>query len=138
MSGNSDAGALLDSNIVIDYFRRKVDLRGLFETHNIYLCDIVLGELFGGACKSANPDRNKQQIERLIPTVNILAKNIETTRIYGEIWATLAEKGEMIPTNDIWIAALGLQHGLKVITRDKHFGKVPDLNVEGWTQSPLK
>ena len=132
MSGSSNDSALLDTNVVIDYFRKKIDLRSQFKSHDIYLCDIVLGELFGGASKSDRPDKNKQQIEDLIPTINVLVKNIETTRIYGRLWAELARKGRLIPTNDLWIAALGIQHGMKVITRDKHFGNVSGLTIEHW------
>ncbi|MCP4134020.1 MAG: type II toxin-antitoxin system VapC family toxin [bacterium] len=37
------------------------------------------------------------------------------------------KKGKPIPTNDIWIAAVAFQHGLKLFTRDKHFKDVPGL-----------
>ena len=32
----------------------------------------------------------------------------------------------------IWIAALALQHGLPLLTRDAHFREVEGLNVLGW------
>jgi predicted nucleic acid-binding protein len=36
-------------------------------------------------------------------------------------------RGTPIPTNDIWIAALAMQHGLPLYTRDAHFSSVAGL-----------
>jgi len=41
-------------------------------------------------------------------------------------------KGRPIPENDIWIAAVALQHGLPLATRDDHFNEVDGLRVENW------
>jgi predicted nucleic acid-binding protein len=39
-------------------------------------------------------------------------------------------KGTPIPTNDLWIAASAMQHGLKVLSTDKHYLKVPQIIAE--------
>jgi len=44
----------------------------------------------------------------------------------------LRRAGHPIPENDIWIAAVALQYDFVMVTRDKHFGFVPELNVEIW------
>jgi predicted nucleic acid-binding protein len=36
----------------------------------------------------------------------------------------------VIPTNDLWIAASAMQHGLKVLTADAHFLKVQQVITE--------
>ena len=41
-------------------------------------------------------------------------------------------KGRPIPENDIWIAAIALQHSLRLSTRDEHFKEVEGLTVEAW------
>lgn len=50
-----------------------------------------------------------------------------TTHQYAGLYAELRRKGTLIPTNDIWIAALAIQHGLALFTRDRHFDHVPRL-----------
>jgi hypothetical protein len=35
--------------------------------------------------------------------------------------------GSPIPTNDLWIAALAIQHDLLLYTRDAHFDKLPQI-----------
>jgi len=52
--------------------------------------------------------------------------------IYGRVKNELHRKGTPIPENDVWIAALALQHGLAVATRDRHFDAVDGLCVEAW------
>jgi tRNA(fMet)-specific endonuclease VapC len=35
--------------------------------------------------------------------------------------------GKPIPDNDLWIAALCVQHNLTLISRDPHFDRIPQL-----------
>jgi Predicted nucleic acid-binding protein, contains PIN domain len=53
-------------------------------------------------------------------------------QIYGRILSRLRVAGRLIPTNDAWIAALPVQHGLPVMTQDRHFDHVEGLTVVGW------
>ena len=42
----------------------------------------------------------------------------------------LTKLGTPIPENDIWIAAICLQHALPVATLDHHFSQVPNLQIQ--------
>jgi tRNA(fMet)-specific endonuclease VapC len=55
-----------------------------------------------------------------------------TATLYGSIKAALRKKGKPIPENDIWIAAIVQQHDLILITRDKHFSEIDNLNTGLW------
>jgi tRNA(fMet)-specific endonuclease VapC len=48
---------------------------------------------------------------------------------YGIIKKYLRSKGRPLPENDIWLAALARQHGLVLLTRDRHFQEIERLNV---------
>jgi len=43
------------------------------------------------------------------------------------LFVQLKRAGTPVPDNDLWIAALALQHDLLLITRDKHFKNIPQL-----------
>lgn len=62
----------------------------------------------------------------------VLPCNEETGYWYGITKDKLRRKGYPIPENDIWIAALAMQYGLLLATRDKHFLLVEELKVEMW------
>jgi predicted nucleic acid-binding protein len=61
-----------------------------------------------------------------------LACDIGTSREYGRIKNLLHKTGHPIPENDIWIAALAMEHGLTLVSRDEHFKKVDELKRVAW------
>ena len=46
---------------------------------------------------------------------------------FGRIAAALRVKSTPIPTNDLWIAALCVQHDLTLASRDAHFEQLPQI-----------
>ena len=53
----------------------------------------------------------------------------ETAERYAVIAAYLQSQGTPIPTNDLWIAATAMQYGLKLLTTDTHYQRVPQIIV---------
>ncbi len=80
-----------------------------------------------GSRRRENEGRLQQLLQ--LQGVGILFLDAETARYYADIWHVLRSQGTRIPTNDIWIAALAIQHDLTLDTRDKHFGQVPGLKL---------
>jgi tRNA(fMet)-specific endonuclease VapC len=93
---------------------------------------IALGELLLGAKKSARSRENLETLNRHMADFRVLNPDRGTAEQYADISLALRRKGRPIPANDIWIAALALQHGLPLLTRDTHFREVDGLNVVGW------
>ena len=129
MSGKN----LLDTNIIIALFANDENVKtNLSKTREIFVPSIVVGELFYGAYKSARAKENISRIEELASQSVVLGCDSETSRIYGEIKFELSTKGNPIPENDIWIAAIAIQHDLILISRDAHFNEVNKLKIEVW------
>lgn len=127
MTGNS---ILLDTNIVIELFKGNMHLLNILGSKTfIYLPFAVLGELFLGAYKSANPDKHLNQINSFVKECIVINANEETANQYAIIKSQLFKKGKPIPENDIWIAAIANQHGLELYTKDNHFKEVDNLSV---------
>ncbi|MFP4618906.1 MAG: PIN domain-containing protein [Spirochaetaceae bacterium] len=59
--------------------------------------------------------------------VEILMPTMETTRGYAQLFRQLREAGTPIPANDIWIAAITIQHDLYLFSRDAHFDYLPQI-----------
>ena len=93
---------------------------------------IVFGELFYGAFNSTEVDQNLARIDALAGDAVCIPCDDSTARIYGEIKATLRQKGRPLPENDIWIAAVAVQHSLTVVTRDDHFQEIEGLPLVRW------
>jgi len=123
---------LVDSNRYQDFcegvqeavyvVRRAVDIMIPF---------IVLGELRAGFACGTRSYKNEQTLTRFLnsPRVKQLFADEDTTHQYARLFRQLRKQGTPIPTNDLWIAALALQHDLLLFTRDTHFNHLPQLPV---------
>ncbi len=130
MNGSS---IFLDTNIIVPFLNGDALITQKIENLGaINLPVIVVGELYFGAMKSARPEKNSTLIQQLTQRCIIYSINEKTTTIYGELKATLAKQGTPIPENDVWIAALSKTYNFSLVTRDKHFTKVPQLNIIEW------
>jgi tRNA(fMet)-specific endonuclease VapC len=116
---------IVDANVVIDYLRGKNNLLSqLMENEVVSISVIVIGELIFGAENSVQLKKHLSQVEELLSQVNIIGVDYETSLIYGKTRAYLRKNGTPIPENDIWIAAIAIQHNLTLITNDKHFANI--------------
>lgn len=124
---------LLDTNIVIALFAEDPSVqKHIAKAGEIFIPSTVIGELFFGAFKSGRPKENTARIENFAIANTVLASDIGTSREYGRIKDLLHKKGHPIPENDIWIAALAIEHGLTLVSRDEHFKKIDGLKRDEW------
>ncbi len=123
---------LLDTNVIIAFFSGEKAVSQRFTDAEVLVSSTVLGELYYGARKSAHAAANITRIEQFAAAVQVLSCDADTAQLYGRIRDRLRLKGRPIPENDIWIAAVALQHGLPLATRDEHFNKVDGLRTENW------
>ncbi len=124
----------LDTNRLTDLFRGDAALAARLELcDEVWLPLVVLGEIKAGFYGGAEPVRNQALLQILLakPTVRILLPGRETAEHYARLYVQLRRAGTPVPDNDLWIAALALEHDLMLITRDKHFRRIPQLLLEG-------
>jgi tRNA(fMet)-specific endonuclease VapC len=124
---------LLDTSVVIPYLKgdRAVGAQ-VKASSSLYLPQTVLGELYCGAHLSQNPGKHLANIQAFLAAVAVLSPGVATAEHYGRLRAQLAKAGTPIPENDIWIAALALEHQLPLAARDAHFDLVRGLQVLKW------
>lgn len=90
---------------------------------------VVLAELRSGFLCGKAARKNEQYLIRFLNSdrVSILYPDDNTTHHYAQLFAQLRLQGTPLPTNDIWIAALAVQHGLLLYSRNTHFDKLPQV-----------
>lgn len=122
-----------DTNIIIALLNGEDNLASKLDLYDtIYLSSIVLGELYYGAYGSANKAKNLDRIKKFIERSTLIFPDESTSAMYGQIKANLKKKGRPIPENDVWIAALAVQHKTVLATRDGHFKEVTNLKTVKW------
>lgn len=126
-------GILLDSSVVIPHLRGKLDLAAQAPAAEpLFLPLTALGELYKGVFKSSQPEKNRLLVETFLQTVAVLHPDTATAIHYARISADLEQKGTPIPENDVWIAAVALECGMPLATRDVHFSRVDGLMLLQW------
>jgi tRNA(fMet)-specific endonuclease VapC len=121
---------LLDTNLYVAFKLGEDDAVELLRlADEVHLSAVVLGELLVGFRLGKREKWNREELSRFLdaPRVRVLEVDSGTAEHYSRVFALLRAKGRPIPTNDLWIAATALQHGLLLATRDNHFSAIEGL-----------
>jgi tRNA(fMet)-specific endonuclease VapC len=121
---------LLDTNSYSAFKRNVADAVEVIQQASVIgISTVVLGELLSGFAAGSRESANRGELDKFLSSarVKVLAVDRGTAEHYAAVYRDLRTKGRPIPTNDIWIAATALQHGLAVFTYDIHFQAVDGL-----------
>jgi len=122
----------LDTSAYSDAKRGLPDAAAIIRRADVLgMPSVVLGELLAGFRGGKSERKNLEELEEFLcsPRVVLLPVDRQTAGWYAEVWGALRARGRPIPTNDLWIAALALQHGHRLFTRDTHFREIAGLLV---------
>lgn len=97
----------------------------------LVLTPIVLGELMAGFRKGTRFANNMERLRDFLssPRARWVPLDDETADRYSIIQDSLRRAGTPVPANDLWIAASAMQHGLRLLTTDPHFQRIPQVAV---------
>ena len=116
---------VLDTNIYCDYAEGLSDVVDAIATYgqSILIPSVVLGELFFGFMKGSRQQFNEKKLRQVVNRlrIEIIDVNTDVARKYAMIYLSLQKRGMKIPINDVWIAACCMEVGGTLLTRDKHF-----------------
>lgn len=133
-------GLVLDSSPVIAAERKKQSIPdfigAIFRAHGsleLSLSPVTVAELVHGIYRSKIVEagqRRRQYIEELVSLVPVHPVTNRTAWLVGQIEGQEAAKGNVLPFNDLMIAAAAIEQGYAVLTSNlRHFQKIPGLTV---------
>jgi len=116
---------VLATNIYCDFAEGLPDAADAIAAYgqSIFIPSIVLGELFFGFMKGSRQQFNEKKLRQMVSRlkIEIIDVNTDVARKYAMIYLSLQKRGIKIPINDVWIAACCMEVGGILLTRDKHF-----------------
>lgn len=126
--------AALDTTFLID-LRNEQRGRGpsrgataFLEAHRgtvLFLPAVALGEYLEGFADPASPEARA-----LVDPLNVLEITEHVAQVYAATVRHLRSLGQLIGTNDLWIACTARAANLPLLTRNaEHFSRIPDLQV---------
>ncbi len=126
---------IFDTDTCIEILRgnKKVIEKRREYTGSIGISFMSVAELYYGAEKSGSIIENKVLIEKFLLTLEIIDSNLDIMKKFGQLKRNLEIKGYPTADADLFIAAVTLYSGEKLITGNiKHFIKIEELKVENW------
>lgn len=109
---------LLDTNILIDYWRKPEELLKLNiskDKHSI--CGVVKSELLHGA----KDDEEAERMLGFFQSFNLITVDEYDWEFSGMMLQNFRQEGYSIPVTDALIAYLGIKYDIPVWTKDHHF-----------------
>lgn len=90
---------------------------------------VILGELLAGFRCGVKEKQNRTELDQFLNSarVDTISLSDTTSEFYAQVFSELRKTGRPIPTNDLWLAASALQHGLALATFDAHFKSISGL-----------
>mgnify|MGYP000231381723 CR=1 FL=1 len=125
-------GLLIDTSALSGFFRGHAGVtRAIQSSPYVFLNSVIYGETHCGYRAGNARQRNERLLDEFLasPRVEILSISPQTSLRYTELWHHLRKAGRPIPNNDIWIAATAWEHGLTLLTLDRHFLELPQILV---------
>lgn len=120
----------VDTNRYVDFARAVPEaVSRLRAADQILMPFVVLGELRAGSLGGSSGPEDDASLVRFLnsPRVEVLPAEEETPHHYARLFHQLRRQGTPIPTNDLWIGALVVQHQLYLFARDAHFDNLPQI-----------
>jgi tRNA(fMet)-specific endonuclease VapC len=121
---------IIDTNFYAAFKRNEAEAVSLVKrVEYIGVNTVILGELLAGFRCGNRERENRLELDQFLDSarVDTITLDDETAEFYAQIFSELRQKGRPIPSNDLWLAASALQHGLALATYDEHFSYISGL-----------
>ena len=133
-------GVVLDSSVVITAERKSLPVPQLVEAIQtaygdieLSLSPVTVAELVHGIYRAKTPEasqRRREYIDELVKLVPLHPITLQTAYLVGQIEGQEAAKGNVLPFNDLLIAAAAIEQGYAVLTENlRHFEKIAGVQV---------
>jgi tRNA(fMet)-specific endonuclease VapC len=128
----------LDTNTYVGFKRGDPTCAEvILQSKRLLISTTVLAELLAGFTCGDREARNREELRRFlaVDSVQVIPLGLETADSYALLYRNLRQQGTPIPSNDLWIAASCLEHGVPLFSFDAHFERVPGLRlVRSWAE----
>ena len=129
----------LDTSVLVAILRKdklalqKLEEQSELDTSDISTTTINLCELYAGAYRSRDVQKELDRVTDLKNILRVLELNEGASRRYGELANSQVIRKNPIGDFDLIISSIAMEFDESLATRNKeHFARVPGLRLETW------
>ena len=100
--------------------------------HRLGTCVPVLCELETGLQRTRRREHNRRILIALLRQIRIWPLEPPLSLVYAEIYHELQARGRVLSQVDMMLAALSRSLNAVLLTDDRDFEALPDLQIENW------
>lgn len=131
-------GVVVDTSALVSLERADAGWDRLLDEHRgdvVAVPAIVVAELLVGVrlARGRTRERKRASVQEFIGRAAVIEFGREIAERWAELFAALSRRGQLIPANDIAVAATALHLGFDLVvgTEDEaHFRRMPELRVK--------
>jgi len=131
---------LLDTDTMIYNLKGDEAVRKNISRHiadPMKISAVTLMELYYGAYKSQQVEKNLAKIKVLENTLEVLRVGMESVEVFGIYKAKLEKAGTPLDDFDLILASCALANNLTLVTNNiKHFKRIKGLRLMNWSINP--
>ncbi|MBU6399844.1 MAG: PIN domain-containing protein [Verrucomicrobia bacterium] len=120
---------LADTCAIIGLLRRDTQTQRILTGKRLAITVVTLAELSLGVLKSEHRQAAWSNVAAVLRGKRLYFMSEPDALRYAKVYFDLAQRGQLIPINDIWIAATALRTGFPLAARDQHFSRVQGLQL---------
>ena len=130
---------VLDTDHCIELLRGNPEIVFKFKSLRrdtvIYTTIVTIAELLYGAYRLPNPQERLKEVDAFQEDIEVLGLDLTAAKVYGRLKAELAQKGEILADNDLFIASITLSRGLVLVTHNsRHYKRITGFILEDWLE----
>ena len=130
---------VLDTDHCIELLRDNPKIVSKFKSFHkdtvLYTTIITIAELLYGAYRLPNPQERLKEVDAFQEDIEVLGLDLTAAKVYGRLKAELAQKGEILADNDLFIASITLSRGLVLVTHNsRHYKRITGFILEDWLE----
>ena len=90
-------------------------------------------ELYYGAAKSSQPERNRLLVTEFLATLAIVDFDLAAAQVFGEVKALLEREGRRLADADLLIGSVAASRGALLVTGNRrHYERIQGIALENW------
>lgn len=128
---------ILDTGFLIDLIQGEKSARRKAEeleqqNNTLKISSATLFELYTGIERSSKPEKEKEKVKQVLESKTVIEIDKKISKKAGKLNGSLLNDGETIQSFDTLIAATALIQQEKLLTPDKDFQKIENLETENY------